>query len=53
MRSARSRYEAEKVVEVDAWDPDEQDEKKEPGENSSDSRRESGEVVLVEAVDEA
>jgi hypothetical protein len=47
MRSARRREEAEK------FDVAEQEEKKEPGENSSDSRRERGDVVDVEEVLEA
>jgi len=50
MRRARSRDEAEKVDEVV---PAEHEEKNEPGENSSDSRRESGEVVEVEELLEA
>jgi len=47
MRSARRRDEAEKLDEF------EYEEKKEPGENSSDSRRERGDVVDVEEVLEA
>lgn len=50
MRRARRRDEAEKVEELLAA---EQEEKKEPGENSSDSRRERGEVVEVEELLEA
>jgi len=47
IKSARRRDEAEKLDEF------EHEEKKEPGENSSDSRRERGDVVDVEELDEA
>jgi hypothetical protein len=50
MRSARRRDEAENVEELLAV---EHEEKNEPGENSSDSRRDSGEVVEVEELLEA
>lgn len=50
MRSALRREEAEKVDELLSA---EDEERKEPGENSSDSRRESGEVVEVEELLEA
>jgi hypothetical protein len=45
MRRARRRDEAEKPDEAELHE-----EKKEPGENSSDSRRERGDVVDVEEV---
>lgn len=50
MRRARSRDEAEKVEELLVA---EHEEKKDPGENSSESRRDSGEVVEVEELLEA
>jgi len=50
MSSALRRDDAEKVDELLAA---EEEEKKEPGENSSDSLRDSGEVVEVEELPEA
>jgi hypothetical protein len=50
MRRARRRRDAENV---EARVSDEQAEKSEPGENSSLSRRDSGEVVPVEELLEA